>query len=231
MPELVPLLLKRGARMYMQGGQMYQFEEENLETFLDACISYESQGKQVSECILQFDYTFLINSSDKETSSGSKEVKKEKKKNKITESESTGKGGAVAIDLKSETDEVKNDILPDAVPEEKDIGTTEMTLLEDLAGQHRNLLKHPLPRAFLMLKWRKINTIYKMWIAMKVTFLCLLVVSTARNFGHFVDESKASERSQNLTGMVNGIAGESHLDTRLSQNTVFLVCKRLLKLW
>ena len=40
MPELVPLLLKRGARMYMQGGQMYQFEEENLETFLDACISY-----------------------------------------------------------------------------------------------------------------------------------------------------------------------------------------------
>ena len=78
MPELVLLLLKRGARMYMKGGQMYQFQEEHLEAFLDVCISYHSQGKKVSECILQFDYTFFNNSLDKETRCGSKEVEAEK---------------------------------------------------------------------------------------------------------------------------------------------------------
>ena len=219
MPELVPLLLKRGARMDMQGGQMYQFEEKNLESFLDACISYESQGKKVSECILKFDYTFMVNSLDKETS----EVEKEKKPDKTTESKNAAKGGGVVVDLKSgeETDEAKNEDPPDeAAAEEKDIVTTEMTLLEDLAGQHRNLLKHPLPRAFLMLKWRKINTIYKTWIAMKVFFLFLLVVFVARNFGHFVGEGEALWRSRNLTVMVNGTDGALHLDTT---NYVLLV--------
>ena len=56
---------------------MYQFKEEHLEAFLDACISYESQGKKVSECQLQFDFTFLNNSLDKEWSCGSREVESE----------------------------------------------------------------------------------------------------------------------------------------------------------
>ena len=61
---------------------------------------------------------------------------------------------------------------------------TETTILEDMTAQHRNLLRHPLPRAFLMLKWRKINNIYKTWIVMKAIFLCLLVAIVARNFRH-----------------------------------------------
>merc|ERR1719350_629302 len=114
--------------MNMEGGEMYQFEEKyqfeerDLETFLDACMSYESQGKKVSECVLKFDYTFMINSLDKKTAKVTKEIEKEKKNNKTTESKNAAKGGAVVVDLKSmaETDEVKNEDPPEAVPKEKD---------------------------------------------------------------------------------------------------------------
>ena len=89
-----------------------------------------------------------------------------------------------------------------------------MALLEDITAQHRNLLKHPLPRTFLMLKWRKLTNIYKMWITMKSIFLCLFVVLMAKNFGHFVDENQ-SQQSHNQT--VSGTDKILELDTRLSQ--------------
>ena len=66
MSELVPLLLKRGAKMDSQGGWICQFDLKSLETFLDDCISCDTQGKKVSEAVLQFDYTFFANSLDKE---------------------------------------------------------------------------------------------------------------------------------------------------------------------
>ena len=195
---------------------MYPFEERDLETFLDACISYESQGKKVSECILKFDYTFMIKSLDTRVS---KEVEKEKKNDKTTEPKNAAKEAVIELKSVGKSDNAKKEDPPEAVPEEKDLVTTEMTLLEELAGKHRNLLKHPLPRAFLMLKWRKINTIYKTWIVMKAAFLCLLVAFVARNFGHFVGEGEALERSENLTGMGNGTAGAFHMDTSLVQDT------------
>ena len=233
MPELVLLLLKRGARMYRQGsGQMHQFQEEHLESFLDTCISYESQGKKVSECSLQFNYTFLNNSLEAKI-----------------EVNNAAKEGEVVVDLKSvnEPEELKNDTTR---PEEETIsppspqeggftlknsilkttfgGTsaiekvkdtvctvrTETTVLEDMAAQHRNLLKHPLPRAFLMLKWRKINNIYKTWIVMKAIFLGLLVAIVAQNLRHcqvkIVKEetSEKPQRLQNFTEMA-----ETELDT------------------
>ena len=88
---------------------------------------------------------------------------------------------------------------------------TETTILEDMTAQHRNLLRHPLPRAFLMLKWRKINNIYKTWIVMKAMFLCLLVAIVARNFRHSHVEKETSETLQN--GKVNDTTDASHLDT------------------
>ena len=218
MPELVLLLLKRGARMYMQGGQMYQFQEEDLESFLDTCISYESQGKKVSECNLQLNYNFLINSLETENANNS--------------SSNTAKEAEVVVALKSvdKPDELKSDTnLPDekiypsppqgggftlkndiliatfggtsAVEERKytlHTVRTETTILEDMLAQHRNLLKHPLPRAFLMLKWRKINTIYNTWIAMKTVFLCLLVAVVVWNFRHCRVQEETSETPQRL---------------------------------
>ena len=88
--------------MYMQGGQMYQFQEEDLESFLDTCISYESQGKKVSECNLQLNYNFLINSLETENANNS--------------SSNTAKEAEVVVALKSvdKPDELKSDTnLPD----------------------------------------------------------------------------------------------------------------------
>ena len=244
MPDLVLLLLKRGARMYnMQVGDIYQFQEEHLEAFLDTCIYYESQGKKVSECSLHFDYTFLNDSLDKEVD--------QEKKDKNSES-NAARGGDVVVDVKSVDDVKRDEAMPEqaifhfiptpppqkgGLTQKKDIleaeatldGTnggisderkrkkatvrTETTILEDMTAQHRNLLKHPLPRAFLMLKWRKINNIYKTWIVMKALFLCLLVAIVARNFRHSHVEKETLERLQNNTGEMNGTAEASHLDT------------------
>ena len=227
----------------MQVGDIYQFQEEHLEAFLDTCISYESQGKKVSECSLQFDYTFLNDSQDKEV---------DQEKNNKNSDPNVARGGEVVVDVKSVDDVKKDEAMPDQAifpslpppPPQKDgltqkeeilevevtfDGTnlgisderrrkkstvrTETTILEDMAAQHRNLLKHPLPRAFLMLKWRKINNIYKTWIVMKAIFLCLLVAIVARNFRHSHVEQETSERLQNYTGTRNGTAEVSHLDT------------------
>ena len=79
----------------------------------------------------------------------------------------------------------------------------EVTVLEDLTAHHRNLLKHPLLRAFLMLKWRKINNIYKAWIAVKAIFLCLLLAAVARNFRTSDKTDKNEERLSNVTGTGN----------------------------
>ena len=105
--------------MYMKEGRMHQFQEEHLEAFLDACISYESQGKKVSECKIQFDYTFLNNALDKETNCASKEVESENRENAAI-------GGETVIDIRSDqadnnnadnANKVRND---NALPEQSE---------------------------------------------------------------------------------------------------------------
>ena len=256
LPELVVLLLQRGARVYTKKGKLYPFQEEWLQTFLDNCISYESRGKKVSECILQFDYTFLTNSKDKEATSRIDYL--EDNENRMKSELYTEEGDEPMIILESlnEKQKIDQNTSPKALfsppppppplpqegivlqkkkktPETKPVPSSlsgtdnevqisqddvrsnakpEVTVLEDLTAHHRNLLKHPLLRAFLMLKWRKINNIYKAWIAVKAIFLCLLLAAVARNFRTSDKTDKNEERLSNVTGTGNDIVVELNLD-------------------
>ena len=234
--EIVTLLLKKGASMYKphvdgEKAVMFEFSELEVENFLDGCISYESQGKKISDCVLQFDFTFLKRRAKKlvtlESSCETPQVEEgdtTKGVQRFEETKSTNDLSSNCLDKQPKNPSVHQPLPPPppppppphsqpprrhSLPSNKidDVSVTvskniqassdnenptytETVVLEDIAEQHRNLLKHPLPRAFLMLKWRKINNVYKTWIVIKTFYLCLLLGFIIRNFNPTVHRSR-----------------------------------------
>ena len=233
-PQVINLLAK-GANLYRpekdgRSPAIFDFTESDLEKYLDSCVSYETDGKKISDCVLQFDCGFIKNRCNLESGKNAK-IEEESEnvsqknqnqpneqivcdKNKANDEDMDMKGLSSTRHLKAPSPSKKPQPPPPPppppfpsspsvqptswkvdMPKNDTVTTTtsktssliersgpETGLLQDIAAKHSNLLKHPLPRGFLMLKWRKINNVYKTWIVTKTVFLFVLTAVVLRNY-------------------------------------------------
>ena len=167
MTNIVPLLLCKGASLYKQG-VMYDFCDKQFEIYLDSCINYESKEKKISDSTLQLDYSFLRTSDDSKDDNA-----KEASRVNLCEDRTS------RIETEKDIHDVED---RESAPIPEVTTMVETRVLEDITSKHRNLLKHPMIRIFLTLKYQRISNIYQAWVAMKILFLCLLVVLVMKNF-------------------------------------------------
>ena len=169
MADIVPLLLKKGASPY-KNGEMYDFSEKDLEKYLSSCITFESQMKKISESSLQLDYKF-----SKTTGASKNDENKGVIIEDATFKSQERKDGPYKRPQESTEMFDIPEVKVDNGTQSANIPELETKALEDMANQYKNLLKHPLIRIFLMLKYSRVKFLYNIWIAMKIIFLCLLV--------------------------------------------------------
>jgi len=71
----------------------------------------------------------------------------------------------------------------------------------NLTTEHRELVKHPLVRAFLVMKWRKMVPMWTLWIFMKLIFFVHLIYFAAVIQNSNEQEAKVNETCKTMTNL------------------------------
>ena len=222
MTDIVPLLLKKGASPY-KNKDIYDFSEQDLEKYLDSCINFENKMKKISESSLQLDYKFFKTSgvSDNADNKGAIiDIPTFKSQDNGQTGRQEDSTEMVDIPVVTSVDSTQFTDIPEL----------ETTILEDIAKQHKKLLKHPMITIFLMLKYSRVKFLYNIWIAMKIGFLCLLVALVMQNYSPDVpNEARCSiilnEETQDDNTTANTITNTTQnlQEESVPQNLLLLV--------
>ena len=230
MSDFVVQMLERGAKMYEPSGTLFEFTVTDLEKYLDKCISFDSKGKKISDCVLRFDFSFMKPGANNiGASNGQPEItpvdiypKTEKK----CSPDLWAKEASIVVGMDQQLETIKQEVdLETTNTQQFDFGETtetETKVIEDMAKRHRTLLKHPLPKAFLMLKWRKLHYMYAAWIFMKAVYLGLLLflVLTSQQFTSSSEATSATNMT--MTSKPLNDTNIVHINSSSAINIVLL---------
>ena len=177
--ESVKMMLALGGNIF-KDGQIRSIKKEDLEEFMDSKITIErpfivQEGEEMEESQnledrqLQLDFAFI-------STKHFWDEKNFKGKEGDEEDEEEGSQNDVALEIQK---------IQEAQPTTSEIGW--LTDYISISTENKEMLKHPLPRALLMMKWQRLEKPYKAWFVLKIinfTVLLLLAICMTKVVPH-----------------------------------------------